>query len=134
LRERLKPLERRLKTLDEHIKQVESYRKHRKVYEQYQGQKPKHRDAFHEAHRAEITLYESADRYLKRHLNGRTSIPMQAWKSERGKLTTERSRLNSKYQTLKSEIREVEIIRKYAEEIQRTIAPPSKLRGRGVEI
>jgi ATP-dependent exoDNAse (exonuclease V) alpha subunit len=128
LRERFKPLERRLKTLDEHIKQVESYRKHRKVYEQYQGQKPKHRDAFHEAHRAEIILYESADSYLKKHLNGRTSIPLQAWKSERGKLTTEWSRLNSKYQTLKSEIREVETIRKYAEKVSRTVAPLAKSR------
>jgi SMC interacting uncharacterized protein involved in chromosome segregation len=134
LRERLKPLERRLKTLDEHISQAEVYRKHRKVYEQYQEQKPKRRTAFHEAHHAEITLYEAADRYLKRHLNGRTSIPMQAWKSEREKLTTERSRIGSKYQTLKSEIHEVETIRKYAEEIQRTIAPPLKLRGRGREI
>jgi ATP-dependent exoDNAse (exonuclease V) alpha subunit len=126
LRERLKPLDRRLKTLDEHIKQVESYRKHRKVYEQYQGQKPKHRDAFREAHHAEITLYESADHYLKRHLNGRTSIPLQAWISERGKLSTERSRLNSKYQMLKSEIREVETIRKYAEEVHRAVASPQR--------
>jgi hypothetical protein len=134
LRERLKPLDRRLKTLDEHIKQSEIYRKHRKVYEQYQGQKPKHRDAFHEAHRAEIMLYEAADRYLKKHLNGRTSIPLQTWTSECGRLTVKRSRLNVKYQTLKSEIREVETIRKCAEEIQRTIVPPPKLRGRGVEI
>jgi hypothetical protein len=123
LRGRLKPIDRRLKTLDEHIRQAEVYRKHRKVYGQYQEQKPKRRNEFHKSHHAEITLYESADRYLKRHLNGRMSRPLQARKSERGRLITERSSLNSKYLTLKSEICGAETIKKYAEEVNRAIVP-----------
>jgi hypothetical protein len=70
-----KPIERRMKMLDTHIEKAELIIKHRKVYEQYQQQKPKHREAFYETHRAELTLYESASRYMKSHMNGRSSPP-----------------------------------------------------------
>jgi hypothetical protein len=124
--EKLKPIERRLKTLDEHIKYSEVYGKNHKVYEQFKAQKPKNREAFYITYRAEITLYEAAARYLKDHLYGRTQIPLKAWQTERIKLTAEKSKLNSEYQTLKSEIKGVETIRKYAEDIQLTITPPQK--------
>lgn len=128
MREVLKPIERRLKTLDEHIKQAELIEKHGKVYKRYQAQKPKDKEAFAESHRAEIILYESASRYMKEILNGRTRIPLKAWRAERVKLNDERTALTVKHQSLKDEIREVETIRRYAESVGRTIAPPLKKR------
>ena len=101
VREKLKPIDRRLKTLGEHIKQTEILAKHKAVYKRYKEQKPKDRDRFYETHRAEITLYEAAVRYMKEHLNGRTAIPLKAWKTERAKLTGEQPALDHEYKSLK---------------------------------
>jgi hypothetical protein len=126
--EKLKPIDRRLKTLDKHIKQSEVYAKTRAAYAEYQKQKPKDKERYYEAHRADIILHEAASRYLKEHLNGRTEILLKKWRAERGKLTAEKSVLTRKYATLKEEVRDVETVRKYAEEIGRTIAPLTKSR------
>lgn len=134
VREKLKPIDRRLKTLDEHIKQTEILAKHKAVYKRYTEQKPKDRDRFYETHRTEITLYEAANRYMKEHLNGRTAIPLKAWKTERAKLTGEQSALDCEYKLLKEEVREVEAIRRYAESVERTIEPPQKAREQGLEL
>jgi hypothetical protein len=75
-----------------------------------------------------IVLHEAASRYLKEHLNGRTEIPLKKWRAERGRLTAEKSVLTRKYATLKEEVRNVETVRKYAEEVQHAIAPPIKSR------
>jgi hypothetical protein len=113
IRDELKPIERQLKTLTEHIKQADIYAKHKKVYKQYQQEKnPKRKEAFAEKHRAEITLYEAASDYLKRHLNGRNEIPLKSWKAEYSKLTADLQRLDKGYADLKNEIREAEQIRK----------------------
>jgi hypothetical protein len=132
--EKLKPIERRLKTLDEHIKQSETYAKTRATYAEYQRQKPKEKERYYEAHRADITLHEAASRYLKGHLNGRTEIPLKKWKAERGRLTAEKSVLLREYMALKEEVRDVETIRKYAEEVRQVIELPIKPHRLEVEI
>jgi hypothetical protein len=132
--DKLKPIERRLKTLDEHIKQSEIIGEHRAIYKTYMTQKPKYKEGFCKAHRAEIVLYEAADRYLKKHLNGRTAIPLKEWRIKRGKLTAEKSALYGKYKTLKLKIREVETIRKAAEGINRAIVQPHKIRRKELDM
>jgi hypothetical protein len=102
--EKLKPIDRRLKTLDEHIKQTEILAKHKSVYRRYTEQKPKDRERFYEANRAEITLYEAANRYMKEHLSGRKEIPLKAWKTERAKLTGEQFALDREYKSLKGDV------------------------------
>jgi hypothetical protein len=89
--EKLKPIDRRLKTLDKHIKQSEVYAKTRGACAEYQRQKPKDKERYYEAHRADITLHEAASRYLKEQLNGRTEIPLKKWRAERSRLTAEKS-------------------------------------------
>jgi hypothetical protein len=134
VRERLKPVERRLKTLDEHIKQAGVIAKHGALYKRYKAQKPKNREAFCEAHRAEITLYETATRYMKEHLNGRTTIPLKAWQAEHVRLTAEKSALSADYRTLKDEIREVETIRRHAEDMERAMEQKQMAKSRETEI
>ena len=112
IRDQLKPMERRLKVLDEHIQQASMYMQYKAVYRQYQEQKPKKQAAFAEKHHAEITLFESAERYLKGVMNGKTTLPMKVWRMERAELGTERNRLNQDYISLKDEIRTVEQIKK----------------------
>jgi hypothetical protein len=64
---------------------------------------------------------------------GRTAIPLKAWKAERVKLNAEKSALNIKYQSLKNEIREVEIIRRHAESIEWATIQPQKKHTKGIE-
>lgn len=109
---KLKPIDRRLKTLDEHIQNAEMYLRHRDIYKQYRQQKPKKQEAFYEAHRADLTHYEAAERYLQGVMNGKTALPIKAWKSERDKLQAERKQLSKQYAALKDEVKEVEQIRK----------------------
>jgi len=45
-------------------------------------------------------------------MNGKTTLPTKAWKTERDKLTAERKRLDRDYYTLKDEVKEAEQIRK----------------------
>ncbi|MCC8122092.1 MAG: hypothetical protein LIO58_00900 [Oscillospiraceae bacterium] len=81
--------------------------------------KPKKQKDFYEAHRAELIPYEAAQRYLKGVMNGKTGLPIKAWKTERDKLNADRKRLNGEYVSLKNEIVEVEKIRKNVYEIMR---------------
>lgn len=112
--DKLKKTERRLNTLDEHIRNGENYRKHRAIYQQYQNEKPKKRDAFYQAHASGIILYEAAKKYLDAHLNGHT-LPLKAWKSERARLAAEKENLYQNFYRLRDEVREVEVIRYNAE-------------------
>lgn len=45
-------------------------------------------------------------------MNGRTGIPLKAWKTERDKLNGEKKELTRQYYTPKDEVKEVEQIRR----------------------
>lgn len=119
VREKLKPVERRLKTLDEHILQADNYKKHKAIHRQYMALKPKQQAVFYDNHASEIILYESAEKYLKAHLNGQNKIPLPAWRAEHEKLTAEKNGLYREFYRQKDEVRKVEIIQKAAEHIVR---------------
>ena len=55
---------------------------------------------------------EAAERYLNAVMNGKTGIPLKAWKSERDKLNGEKKELTQQYYALKEEVKEVEQIRR----------------------
>jgi hypothetical protein len=116
---KLNKMDRRMKTLDEHVAQAENLLKHRPLYEQYKQTKPKKQADFYEAHRAELTLFETAERYIKGVMNGKPGLPVKAWKAERAKLTSDYNALYQDYQKLKEEVRQVEIIRRNVENIMR---------------
>jgi DNA repair exonuclease SbcCD ATPase subunit len=136
IRDELKPVERRIGTLDKHVEQAEIYRTHKAVHDKYrQEQNPKRRDAFYQKHTAGIIRFEAADRYLNGVLNGCTTIPVKAWKTERAEKIAERERLTRKYDRLKGETRKVEQIKRSVEDMlrgdERERAP---MRARGVDI
>ncbi|MDR1649376.1 MAG: MobA/MobL family protein [Synergistaceae bacterium] len=95
--DKLKPLDRRLTTLKKHIEQAD-------IYLKYKGKK-----ALSES---EQILFTAANNYLKGVMNGRTTLPTKAWKTEYAKLTAERKQLDKDYYTLKDEVKEVEQIRR----------------------
>ena len=54
-------------------------------------------------------------------MNGRTGIPLKAWKAERDKLNGEKEQLTQQYYALKDEVKEVEQIRRNVLSILREV-------------
>jgi len=121
----VKYIERRVNTLDEHIRQGGIYLVHRELYAEYQQLKSRKQTVFYEAHRAELMMFEAAKRYLDACLNGHT-LPLEAWKKERAKLTAERAEFSHDYATLKEQILAAENIQWTAEKILREAKQPQK--------
>jgi len=119
LSSKLNDIEQRIKTLDEHIKQAGYYFEFRPHYKKYKEVKPRKQEDYHENNRRELALYESAERYLNGIMNGKTGLPVNAWKAERSKLTAEKNTLYQKYYSLKEEVRKAEAIRRDAQNIMR---------------
>lgn len=94
---KLKPVEWRLDTLKKHIGQAD-------IYSRYKGKKP--------LTESEQILFTAVKDYLKGVMNGKTTIPTKAWKTEYAKLTAEKKTLNQRYLALKEEVKEAEQIRK----------------------
>jgi hypothetical protein len=135
--EKLKANERRQKTLDKHIEQGGYYLECKGIYEKYLQQKPKHQEVFREAHRREITLYETAERYLNQHMNGHVfSVKtLKSWKSEQSTLTSDREPLYNKYTALREETQKVETIKRTVEAIIHEETQERQLsRSQGIEI
>lgn len=100
----------------EHIRHADEYFQHRALYKEYKQQKPSRQETFYENHRAELVLYESAEQYLKKVMNGRTTIPAKAWKAEAASLASEKEKLYAEYTQLKAEVRDAEVIRRCVEQ------------------
>ena len=94
---KLKPIERRLDTLKKHIEQAD-------LYMDCKGKK--------KLTESEQILFTAARNYLKGVMNGKTALPIKAWKLEYNKLLAERKTLNQRYVALKDEVKEAEQIRK----------------------
>jgi hypothetical protein len=114
----LKKIERRKDTLDKHIEQAGYFTEFRKVYQQYKQQKPNRKEAFYEAHRREITLYEAAERYLTPVLNGHP-LNLAKWKAERRDKAAEKDQLYQQYYALKAKTKNVETIRRTVMDVLR---------------
>jgi hypothetical protein len=134
----IKPIERRIKDLDEHIRQGENYKKYKGIYERYNSIEPSLTDKifkrdpkadFYREHDTQIILFESADKYLKEHLNGKVKTPpLKKWKAEREEKTADKERLYKGYYALKEEVKEVEQIKKSVYEILRREEPQKQHR------
>ena len=61
---------------------------------------------------AEQILFTAAHDYLKGVMNGKTALPVKAWKAEYVQLTAERETLNRRYLALNGEVKEAEQIRR----------------------
>ena len=98
------------------IDQAEKYREHRPTYKAYMQTKPKKQEDFFESNRVALTLYQSAERYLKEHLGEDKVLKSKAWKAEVADLTQKKSRLYGSLQTLKAEVQEAEAVKKCVEQ------------------
>jgi ATP-dependent exoDNAse (exonuclease V) alpha subunit len=157
LADRMKPVNRRIETLDKHLMHSENLKKHDKLakrrdelYAEYkrldgkgflfklQADKAlKAAEAYDWKHLNALKDYDDADKYLRKILQKRfdpKDIPVKAWQKERDTLAIEKGGLDSEYNVMKERTRDVEVIRKYAENVSHAINHPQKSRGIGMEL
>lgn len=112
----IKQTEKLLHERKELIDQAEKYIKHRPTYKAYMQTKPKKQEEFYERNRAALTLYQSAERYLKENLGSNTTLKLKAWKDEVAALTSEKDSLYDEIHRLKTEVQEAEAVKKCVEQ------------------
>jgi len=143
--EELKKTDRRIKTLNEHILQSEYYKSGRKYKRQYDRLNSEYKtanrskglfvkrkaqksldkvNAYYEANRAELILYEAAEKYLRKvmqkHYDPNKLPPITKWKKELSEKTAAKTKLSGEYKTLRDETSKIERIQRSAKEILRS--------------
>ena len=119
VRRNLKKTENTLSDLSEKLKQAEIYRQYRPVYKEYSAQKPKKKENFYNDHTAELILYDSAVRFLKRNFN-HGKLPVAEWRAQIDELTPKKKSLYADMYKLRDEVKTVDDIKKQLDSIAKT--------------
>ena len=109
--------ERQIAALTEHLDNWAKYEKHKGVHKQLANVKPRKRDDFIQAHQAELTLYDSAVRYLDELKKSSESITPKKWRSEVTALTAHKDNLYGQMKSMREDIKSVEQLRKSADRL-----------------
>jgi chromosome segregation ATPase len=141
--DKLKPVDRRIKTLKEHLMHSENFKNYRKIaakrdalYAKYnelskQGlfskgkatEALKKAEAYDWQYLNELQDFDKAETYLRGILQSRfdpkTLPQITAWERELGGLLTAKKHIQIEYDGLNAEVKSVENIRRYAEQVMR---------------
>ena len=116
IRAGMKTAEQRMKELQKLIEYGKNYTEYKPIHDELkklQNGWTNKRDKYEEAHRAELTLWNAASRYLHAHLpEGVKTLPISAWEKEYTALKAQRE---AEYDTLKdtrAEVAELQKIRR----------------------
>jgi len=127
IREGMKTAEERMKKLQKLIEYGKNYTEYKPIHDELkklQNGWTNKRDKYEEAHRAELTLWNAASRYLHAHLpEGVKTLPISAWEKEYTALKAQRE---AEYDTLKetrAEVAELQKIRRCVDIVLRADQP-----------
>ena len=114
IREGMKTAEQRMKELQKLMEYGRNYQTYKPIQDEYRQIRWKGKqEKFAEARRAELTLWDAANRYLHAHLpEGVKTLPISAWEKEYTALKVQRE---AEYDTLKetrAEVAELQKIRR----------------------
>ena len=114
IREGMKTAEQRMKELQKLMEYGRNYQTYKPIQDEYRQIRWKGKqEKFAEARRAELTLWDAANRYLHAHLpEGVKTLPISAWEKEYTALKAQRE---AEYETLKdtrAEVAELQKIRR----------------------
>lgn len=104
----LKATEARLTKVNLMIKNTGQYLANKDIYRQYLNAKNK--AAFREAHRAEITLYEAARKYLQEESGGKKLPTMKQLKEEKAELTSLKNQQYEEYSGIKARHKQIQVV------------------------
>ena len=115
IRGAMKPREARIKQLQKLIEQAQNFQKTKPVHDEYKQIRWKGKqEKFAEAHRADLTIWEAANRYLRANLPDMKLTP-QAWQTELAKLTAENDAEYAKLKAQREAVSDLEKIRRYVD-------------------
>ena len=116
IREGMKTAEKRMKELQKLIEYGKNYTEYKPIHDELKKLKngwTNKRDKYEEAHRAELTLWNAASRYLHAHLpEGVKTLPISAWEKEYAALKAQRETEYAKLKGTRSDLSELQNIRR----------------------
>lgn len=116
IRAGMKTAEKRMKELQKLIEYGKNYTEYKPIHDELKKLKngwTSKRDKYEEAHRAELTLWNAASRYLHANLpKGTKSLPISEWEKEYATLSGQRTAEYTKLQETRAEVAELHNIRK----------------------
>lgn len=116
IREGMKTAEERMKKLQKLIEYGKNYTEYKPIHDELkklQNGWTNKRDKYEEAHRAELTLWNAASRYLHANLpKGTKTLPIAEWEQEYADLKTQRDSDYTKLKDTRTEVAELQKIRK----------------------
>ena len=115
IREGMKTAEERMKKLQKLIEYGKNYTEYKPIHDELkklQNGWTNKRDKYEEAHRAELTLWNAASRYLHANLTDTKTLPISEWKQEYADLKEQRDTDYTKLKAARAEVAELQKIRK----------------------
>ena len=116
IREGMKTAEERMKKLQKLIEYGKNYTEYKPIHDELkklQNGWTNKRDKYEEAHRAELTLWNAASRYLHANLpKGTKTLPIAEWEQEYADLKTQRDSDYTKLKETRAEVAELQKIRR----------------------
>ena len=116
IRAGMKTAEERMKKLQKLIEYGKNYTEYKPIHDELkklQNGWTNKRDKYEEAHRAELTLWNAASRYLHANLTkGTKSLPIAEWEKEYATLSGQRTAEYAKLKETRAEVAELHNIRK----------------------
>ena len=125
IREGMKTAEQRMKELQKLLEHGRNYQTYKPIQDEYRQIRWKGKqEKFAEARRAELTLWDAANRYLHVKLpEGVKSIPIAAWEKEYAELAAQSKAGYAKLKAARAEVAELQNIRKCVDIVQRAEQP-----------
>ena len=117
IREGMKTAEKRMKELQKLIEYGKNYTEYKPIHDELKKLKngwTSKRDKYEETHRAELTLWNAASRYLHANLPKGTKppLPISEWEKEYATLSGQRTAEYTKLKETRAEVAELHNIRK----------------------
>ena len=134
IRGAMKPREARIKQLQKLIEQAQNFQKTKPVHDEYKQIRWKGKqEKFAETHRADLTIWEAANRYLRANLPDMKLTP-KAWQTELAKLTAENEAECAKLKAQREVVSDLQKIHRYVDIALKEDAPQqSKTRNHNID-
>ena len=123
IRGAMKPREARIKQLQKLIEQAQNFQKTQPIHDEYKQIRWKGKqEKFAEAHRADLAIWDAANRYLRANLPDMKLTP-KAWQTELAALTAENEAEYAKLKAQREEVAELQKVRRYVDIALKADAP-----------
>ena len=119
----MKPRETRIRQLQKLIEQAQNLRETQPIHDEYKQIRWKGKqEKFAEAHRADLAVWDAANRYLRANLPDMKLTP-KAWQTELAALTAENEAEYAKLKAQREEVAELQKVRRYVDVALKADAP-----------